>query len=1435
MTIKQLKYIKPINIRPHKISRLSYTLIKTLTLNITIYTLLLTKLPCLPWQAGNTRESCQTTGNLTANTLCTSNKLQNKTMHTMNGNKGHSLTIAQWNMGPARWHKKRNEIEAFLQTIKPDLFFITEANFFTNTPAHEKIFPGHKLYLPLTGNRLGYWRIVLIAKEDLLIDILEDYMETDISSIWVRVGRRGNTSTIIGSTYREHKLIAQPLPNLSGEPHAQTERLSRTVNMWKKAARNRRCTLLGDINLDFKKWETPEQNQINMVNKIKTDIEMGGFTQLLRTPTRFWSNQEPSIPDHIWTNTPERVLEVQNLKRAVSDHNATIVRISLTERPTKKHEIVTRSRKNFNLTRYQERIGAIDWTEFYKITDVNILNDIFCTKVVEILDSEAPIKVIQSRKGYRHWLSEDTKTKMTIRDTARDDAIANQSVDEWRTYRKLRNQCTKMTDRDRKAHLKQTYHKIAQEKDTKKLHKTTRELLGWTTGGPPSRFLIDGKVVESPRQLAMEQMKFYTKKLKDIRENLPDNTEDPLNKLDELFSSWEGKDTVPVMEFRELTDTDILGLVSSLGNSTSWGHDKLDAFSLKLAISKLYKPLGHIVNSSLRTGTFANVWRLGKLIPLHKGKDSDQLSPSSYRPISLLTTVSKITERATQVQLSKHLEENGLLHENHHSYRNMRSTTTALLQMSDYIYQATEENCITSTMTIDLSNAFECVHHQTLLRKLEHYNLGSNVKKWLASYLTSRSNYVSIGNARSNMVAVNSGVPQGSVLGPLLFIVYTNEFPDAIRNRKCDQQVHLDRTTLFHKDCMKCGSLPIYADDATFLHASKSRTENQAAINENLEKIKNFLASNKLAINITKTTLTEYMIKQKRGRTKGEAPQIKIEKTPGEWKTIKDNKTCRILGATFQNNLNWQSHLITAEKAVLPEARRKLGALYTLRKVLPQESRLQLATNLIISKLVYLVPLWGGATFNYLRKAQILMNRAARFVTCLPKKTRIRTLLEKCNWLDVIEMTTYHSLLQVWKIIRTGKPEYLRRRITVQPDNTISTTKPRLQFTATCFRWRTTDQWNSLPEDIRGLLNFKPFKQQLRKWILDQRLPIIPDNNTTLRAPSSPDTSTTSTPDNSIEEHNSDNTNSTSGLPTPQQITLNTTQQTPPPPPPPQNHTTTARTTSPNGTSQVYTSPHHNLPTNHNSHTPHHTTSPNGTSQVDTTPQHTTPTTHKTSTPLHTPTHTPLSPHKRNTTQPNRRNNTTSTKPKPQHKVTQNTTNTTSANASATPNTITTTQTPQTTTQQPPHPPHHHSTNTTRTMPLNRASQVDITTHHNTLTKHKIFTPHQTPTPPPLTKKRPPPVTNASATPKIKTTPQTTQNTTQQLPHPPQPPHHNNTDTTRTMPLNRASQVCTITHHNTLTTHKTFTPHQTHTPPSLTKKRPPPAPDEYPPGPPGTK
>ena len=717
------------------------------------------------------------------------------------------------------------------------------------------------------------------------------------------------------------------------------------LEQWRKASQGNECYVVGDLNLDHMKWDTPEFRHKAMIEQTKLMIETEGFFQLVEGHTRAWKNQDDSCLDHIWSKNPEKILQIRNVVRASSDHNVVEVSIRVRGKVGESQEVLKRKRKKFDDQRFKDSVARIEWKEMYDKDDLDEAYEVFEKKVQQCIEDEAPMKVVQPRKNYKDWMDDETREMINERDTAREKARTSKLDEDWNQFKTIRNRCTLAVRKRKKKHLAGIYIEIEKNNDSKSLYNMTKSHLGWKSGGPPQSFLIDGKKISAPQQMAQEQLKYFNKKVEKLLEDLPPKTDDPLATLKQRMDKFGDPASRKKLTFKKITEIDTLRLISKLGNSTAFGADLIDSKSIKLAVLHLYKPIMHLINMSISQNKFASRWKIARIIPLHKGKGADRMNTKSYRPISLLGPVSKLAEKALQEQLLAFLEETNQLNLNLHAYRKDLTTTTAMIQMSDTILEATDKNLITALVTVDESAAFDCVSKEILLQKLQIYNLDTKALQWIRSYLSERSQFVQIGAKISETTPVDRGVPQGSVLGPILYSVYTNELPEVIVDIDCLDNTHKMDGKLFSDNCSNCGSLPSFADDATYVISKKTRQELQEKIDVNMDKIKKFLNNNDLTVNDTKTKLLEIMVKQKRNKVKGTQPIITTTDEKGDPLIIKPGMSLRILGGNFHRNLSWTGHIEVGESALLPALRKRLGALKHLSKGIPKKCRLILANG----------------------------------------------------------------------------------------------------------------------------------------------------------------------------------------------------------------------------------------------------------------------------------------------------------------------------------------------------------------------------------------------------------------------------------------------------------------------------------------------------------
>lgn len=537
-------------------------------------------------------------------------------------------------------------------------------------------------------------------------------------------------------------------------------------------------------------------------------------------------------------------------------------------------------------------------------------------------------------------------------------------------------------------------------------------------------------------------------------------------------------------------------LLSRLKNTKLAGLDEIDASIIKLTPDILLAPINHIINLSIRNCRFPNKWKLARIIPLYKSK-GDELMAANYRPVAQLSATSKLLKMVVADQLNDYLTRTKQMNPNHHAYKVGLSTTTAMLQLSDMCHSAINEGQQVGMKMIDMSAAFDCVDFYILKQKLTMYNTDSKTIDWFDSYLSHRSQLVSIAGQDGDYLPVMVGLPQGSILAPTLYNLYVQELPEVMNDdENCKEEEHkVINESLFSHQCMKCGTYICYADDSTYCTKSNNVTELQEKIENSLTKISAFLTSNLLKINEEKTQLMRVMTKKRRQMDGGVGLKLEVEDSNG-LKVIEEVRSARLLGCNVSQDMEWKNHLLDGEKAVLGVLRKKLGALKMISANISFKGRLNLANGMIMSKMIYSIQLWGGTSDFLLNKLQVLQNDAARAITRCGRRTHIEVILEKCNWLSVRQLILYHSLISLWKVVYTVKPEYFYDLLLGATSNVHYTrnnsecilnvrSRPNLTLTMNSWRWRAVSDWNNLPHFIKKIKTLNLFKSNLKNFLIE--------------------------------------------------------------------------------------------------------------------------------------------------------------------------------------------------------------------------------------------------------------------------------------------------------------------------------------------------------------
>ena len=455
----------------------------------------------------------------------------------------------------------------------------------------------------------------------------------------------------------------------------------------------------------------------------------------------------------------------------------------------------------------------------------------------------------------------------------------------------MRNELTKSLWKEKIAWQQGKLDSCEESKDTGKLWKNILGWLNWSSASSPTKLLVDGDMVTSPQKMAQVQNEYYINKVREIRRNMPRQKKDPLSTLRQVMS---GRNDLS-FSLSSVSPDGVDNIIKNLKNSKASGVDNLDTYILKLTRKHIVPSVCHIINLSINSKKFPTKWKIAKVVPLYKGKGS-KFEAKNYRPVAILPILSKVLERAMFKQVTSHMDDNKLFNPSHHAYRSCHSTTTAMIQMYDTWLEAVEQGNLAGVCLVDMSAAFDVVDTKLLLEKMKLYGFDKDAVQWMWSYLTYCSQGVYMEGSMSKLLPLEAGVPQGSILGPVFYTIFTNELPEVVHEADCPLRGNTG--SIFSMQCQDCGGLCCYADDSTYTVIGNTPQQLTETLSKKYNVMADFLTDNKLKVNDDKTHMLVMTTRQKRRFVATESTRIH---TPTS--TISPTTTERLLGAEIHHNL----------------------------------------------------------------------------------------------------------------------------------------------------------------------------------------------------------------------------------------------------------------------------------------------------------------------------------------------------------------------------------------------------------------------------------------------------------------------------------------------------------------------------------------------------
>lgn len=802
----------------------------------------------------------------------------------------------------------------------------------------------------------------------------------------------------------------------------------------------------GDFNIDLLK-----SNDHKKTAEFIDTMFSFGFYPLILKPSRI-TKDSATLIDNIFVNITNGNINSGLLVTDVSDHLPVFAVLEGNNNFNFLEKIQThysgRVKTPEAIAAFKTGLANHDWHEVY-VEDTNDAHNAFLDTFMTLYDRYCPVKKFtqNSKNRRKSWLTKGLEKACKKKNKLYMEFLKHRTKEKEDNYKKYRNRLTSIVRCQKKMYYEQLFQKY------KRNIKATWSVLNKVIKNrndrcfPTNIVKSDNSVTEDIESMVNEFNDYFVNVGPNLAKEIP-----LIGGKDETFNLTFNK--CNTMFLGGVCESDILEVVKEFKSKKSTDCNDLNMSLIKEVIFCVLEPLTYICNKSFQTGIFPDKMKIAKVIPIYKNGNKQFVS--NYRPVSLLPQFSKILEKLFVKRLDSYIEKYDLLNGHQYGFRSNRSTSLAVMEFVENIATVVDNKQFGVGVFIDLSKAFDTIDHSLLLQKCERYGIRGIAQLWLRSYLNNRFQYVSIDDIKSHLKHVTCGVPQGSVLGPKLFILYINDI--------CTVSDKLKYV--------------VFADDTNLFCSGGNIKELLKTVELELMKLTKWFALNKLSLNESKTKFMLFGGKRTNIEVKLNLNNVEIERV---YET-------KFLGVIIDDKVCWKPHI----KHVKQKLSKSISILYKTRDLLNKSCLHLLYFSLVMPYMTYCAEIWGNTYKTNLDPIIKLQKRAIRIINGVGYRDSTNQLFIRSRTLKFLDIVYSKTLEIMFRVVNKTIPVCIQKMFKLRQVVynlkgwlMFETHKVRTNLKYRCVSVLGVKLWNGLNNEIKMCNSMLVFKKTLKFNIIE--------------------------------------------------------------------------------------------------------------------------------------------------------------------------------------------------------------------------------------------------------------------------------------------------------------------------------------------------------------